>query len=563
MFSLNKSEMKRAKLLILMLLCVLSGANVAKCDEIDSLLTVFDKNPTVEVANKLMNCFADKQIADSGIVFNNSVPADTLRKTVSFWTGEWYLATGHYDKSADYSLVALPLLQACGDKENERECLSVLAICYMRLANYDEAIKYGQLCNQIDRESGDPDRISASLNIIGSIYVSAKQSQQGLVYMEEALVYAEKTGDPARIARTCGTLSETEFSLGHFDEALKYADRAVALERQQNREPYLNVRLAQKATVLAGMGKNAEAVEIFDTIIPYFRKTGNVQSLAISLNQNGVALLALGQKRQAVDNFREAADWCNKMNNPLNELQARKGLYEALWDINPDSAKIELDKYNDIKNKLYYEGATESLARYTAEYDNEHLSDENQKVKNRNIILAVGIAVAILLLGVIVFFYVRVRRRSRLQQNRLKQISLDFNELKNNYEMLYEKFANIIRVENPDAEYISESDKQFLSKAMTIINDQIDASCVNVDELASKLAMSTSQFRRRLAAVANTTPQAYITSIRMQKARNLLDTDSSLTVLDVALRCGYDDQSSFTRAFKKFFGKSPTEYRGK
>ena len=110
--------MKRAKLLILMLLCVLSGANVAKCDEIDSLLTVFDKNPTIEVANKLMNCFADKQITDSGIVFNNSVPADTLRKTVSFWSGEWYLATGHYDKSADYSLVALPLLQACGDKEN-------------------------------------------------------------------------------------------------------------------------------------------------------------------------------------------------------------------------------------------------------------------------------------------------------------------------------------------------------------------------------------------------------------------------------------------------------------
>ena len=554
--------MRNMKLLAVTLLFVVIGANLAKGDEIDSLMTVFDKNPTVKDANRLMTCFAEKQIADNAIIFDSNAPADTLRKTVCFWAGEWYLATQRYDKGSDYSLVALPLLQACGDKENERECLSVIAICYMRQSKYDDAISYAKLCNQIDRESGDNDRISASLNIIGSIYVSAKQSQQGLVYMEEALVYAEKTCDPARIARTCGTLSETEFSLGHFDEALKYADRAVSLERQQNREPYLNVRLAQKATILVGMGNNEEAIAIFDTIIPYFRKTGNVQSLAISLTNNGTALMALGQKRQAVDNFRESADLCNKMNNPFNELQARKGLYEALWDINPDSAKIELDKYNDIKNKLYYEGATESLARYTAEYDNEHLSDENQKVKNRNIILAVGIAVAILLLGVIVFFYVRVRRRSRLQQNRLKQISLDFNELKNNYEQLYEKFANIIRVENPDADDLSESDKQFLTKTMTIINDQIDASCVNVDELASKLAMSTSQFRRRLAAVADTTPQAYITSIRMQKARNLLDTDQSLSIMDVALRCGYDDQSSFTRAFKKFFGKTPSEYKG-
>ena len=556
-------EMRNVKLLAVTLFCVVLGANLAKGDEIDSLMSVFDKNPTVMDANRLMACFAEKQISDNAITFNSSAPADTLRKTVCFWAGEWYLATGRYDKGSDYSLVALPLLQASGDKENERECLSVLAICYMRLANYDEAIKYGQLCNQIDRESGDPDRISASLNIIGSIYVSAKQSQQGVDYMYEALEYAEKTGDPARIARTCGTLSETEFSLGHFDEALKYADRAVSLERQQNREMHTNIHLAQKATILTEMGSSKEAVEIFDTIIPYFRKTGNVQSLAISLTNNGTALMALGQKRQAVDNFRESADLCNKMNNPFNELQARKGLYEALWDINPDSAKIELDKYNDIKNKLYYDGATESLARYTAEYDNEQLSDENQKVKNRNIILAVGIVVVILLLGVIVFFYMRMRRRSRLQQYRLKQISLDFNELKNNYDQLYEKFANIIRSEKPDTDDLSESDKQFLSKAMTIINDQIDASCVNVDELASKLAMSTSQFRRRLAAVADTTPQAYITSIRMQKARNLLDTDQSLSIMDVALRCGYDDQSSFTRAFKKFFGKSPTEYRGK
>ena len=554
--------MRNMKLLAVTLLCIVLGANLAKGDEIDSLMTVFDKNPNAKDANRLMTCFAEKQIADNAIIFDSNAPADTLRKTISFWAGEWYLATQRYDKGADYSLLALPLLQASGDKESERECLSVLAVCYMRQSQYDEAIKYAKLCNQLDRESGDNDLISASLNIIGSIYVAAKQSQQGIVYMYEALEYAEKTSDPARISRTCGTLSETEFSLGHFDEALKYADRAVTLERQQNREPYLNVRLAQKATILVGMGNNEKAIAIFDSIIPYFRATGNLQSLAISLNQSGTALMALGKKRPAIDNFREAADLCNKMSNPLNELQARKGLYEALWDINPDSAKIELDKYNDIKNKLYYEGATESLARYTAEYDNEQLSDENQKVKHRNIILAVGIAVAILLLVVVAMLYLRVRRRSRLQQYRMKQISLDFSELKNNYDQLYEKFANIIRSEKPDSEDLSESDKQFLSKAMTIINDQIDASCVNVDELASKLAMSTSQFRRRLAAVADTTPQAYITSIRMQKARNLLDTDQSLPIIDVALRCGYDDQSSFTRAFKKFFGKTPSEYKG-
>jgi AraC-like DNA-binding protein len=95
---------------------------------------------------------------------------------------------------------------------------------------------------------------------------------------------------------------------------------------------------------------------------------------------------------------------------------------------------------------------------------------------------------------------------------------------------------------------------------MNIITEQIESNNVNVDELAQEMAMSPSQFRRRLIAVTGETPQTYITNIRMQKARYLLDTQPELPILNIAMHCGYDEQSNFTRAFKRFFGVTPREY---
>ena len=75
------------------------------------------------------------------------------------------------------------------------------------------------------------------------------------------------------------------------------------------------------------------------------------------------------------------------------------------------------------------------------------------------------------------------------------------------------------------------------------------------------MALSTTQFRYRLKEITGETPQSYITNIRMQKARRLLDTcTAETTILDIALRCGYEDQGAFGRAFKRFYGITPSDY---
>jgi two-component system response regulator YesN len=56
------------------------------------------------------------------------------------------------------------------------------------------------------------------------------------------------------------------------------------------------------------------------------------------------------------------------------------------------------------------------------------------------------------------------------------------------------------------------------------------------------------------------TAMQYLKALRMEKARELLDT-TYLSVKEVAVQVGLNDTSHFVRDFKKAFGQTPTQYR--
>ena len=412
----------------------------------------------------------------------------------------------------------------------------------------------------MDRASGDKEMISSSLNTIGAIYVDAKQPQEGLKYILEALQLAEEINHRGRIAMYCGAAAETEFTMNHFDAAQRYIERAIQLEREDGRQMKLRVRLSQKAAILLGMKQHKEALAIFDTIIPYFRREGNRQSLAISLNKVGHTLLSMSREegcadaekhrleRQAVPYLREAVALCHEMGNPYNEMHARDGLYQALWTISPDSAMLELERFDLLRDSLYNNGAADLLARYNAEFGNTRLTEENTKAQRS---LTIIIIICIAVLAVAAAVVLSLRRRAALQRRRLNEMTMTLDELRQRYE-------------NEHAEKqqeLSARDKDFLTRTINFIAEQIETNSVNVDALAAQMALSTTQFRYHLKEITGETPQSYITNIRMQKARHLLDTITpETTILDIALKCGYEDQGAFGRAFKRFFGVTPSEY---
>jgi AraC-like DNA-binding protein len=78
--------------------------------------------------------------------------------------------------------------------------------------------------------------------------------------------------------------------------------------------------------------------------------------------------------------------------------------------------------------------------------------------------------------------------------------------------------------------------------------------------LAAVSNMSLRAFERRFLAAFHLTPQRFLRRLRLRIAsRALMDTDESLS--KIALKCGFADQSHFSREFRRQFGRTPRAYR--
>ena len=532
---------------------------------VETLLSQFVQQPTTDHANRFFKELLKLEFVDEPVSFASSTPADSLRQQVFYWAGEWFYDQQQYRQAEQYALKALPLYHV---EDQKADCLNLLAITYIRLSDHANAAKYAKLCYALDEKSGDADRISSSLNTLSAIYMGANQPREAEKYVLKGIEMAEKANNPGRMAILQAMASEVYHAMGDDQKALPHIERAYKIDSLAGQEGRMMVRLAQKASVLLGLHDYRQAEQVLGRVIPFFRKVGDRQSLAISQNKMGMALLSQHREAEAVSYYREAAESFSQMGDIYNEVHARRGLYESLWKTDPDAAKAELDRFNDLKDSIYSVTTAESLARYNAEFGNDWLQVENHAERQaRQRAIVIGVVIALLLAALTAAVWIVMRRRNRKQSRINEQLSTDIEQLREKYRELNIHYEDILKATQeaktaPQPEtQLSDADRSFIEQTVNIINELMSRGQVDAATVAERLCMSPFQFRQRMTTLTGETPQTFIQNIRMTRACHLLARHLELSVSEIAQLCAYNDTPNFTRAFKKAMGSTPTEYR--
>ncbi len=106
-----------------------------------------------------------------------------------------------------------------------------------------------------------------------------------------------------------------------------------------------------------------------------------------------------------------------------------------------------------------------------------------------------------------------------------------------------------------------QEDFAAMSKAIDHIHKHFEEP-LRLPQLAEMAGLSVYQFDQRIRSLFHVTAGQYLVKVRIDAACDRL-AQTNEVIAQIALSCGYSDQSAFSRQFKQAVGISPLAYRKK
>lgn len=113
---------------------------------------------------------------------------------------------------------------------------------------------------------------------------------------------------------------------------------------------------------------------------------------------------------------------------------------------------------------------------------------------------------------------------------------------------------------SPKEDTISNADEQFMKKLNDLIKEQLQNPKLDVNFVATQMAMSRASLYNKLKALTGVSIGDYINKFRMACVMELL-ADKELSLWEISDKAGFSNQRYFSTVFKQTYGTTPSKYR--
>lgn len=109
--------------------------------------------------------------------------------------------------------------------------------------------------------------------------------------------------------------------------------------------------------------------------------------------------------------------------------------------------------------------------------------------------------------------------------------------------------------------YVPSAKEKIIDPAIEYIKKNCFDKNIKIEELASLCNVSSTYFRRVFNEFYGVTPVKYINSLKIKRAKELIDSGMYASISDVAYLCGFTDDCYFRKVFKAETLMTPKEFK--
>lgn len=525
---------------------------------IDSLYHEIERQERVKLssANQLMLLLDAEGTTDSLFHFDQHTEKEAMLSTIHL-----YMAAHFYEQATNmvHTLQAARRAEAAaraiGDTATIEEALAYQAVAASRMGRLDVALDATREELRLDSLSQNLPNLSRAYNTLAGLSLQAGRMEDAKLYIHKAINLERALEDSTHLSVRYGVAAEIYAKDKNYEQALDFAQRAYELDRTAGNEVRTARRLAQMADIYDAKGDLTNAEKFYLRSIEVLRAEKEQKSLAINLKQLGQNYLRQHRTKEAIQVLEECEQICRATDNRYTLQQTCRLLAEAYHGQAPQKAFAYLHEALLLNDTLHSQRA-EQLAEEVRKSQNDTLEElsDTPSSPSRSIwhtILLLSLAAAC---GICIGrFWSRLRTKSESEKN--ERPVADDSQL-----LISEPEEIAVATTSEKNNAHAREDREFLAKVAELYEQNLEHHRMSIDDLASELCMSRSQFTRRLSAAAGMPASNFLNRIRLEKACRLLK-DTEKPVSTIAYECGFDDTSYFSNLFKKQYMMTPMQYR--